>query len=941
MSPYIKLGIATLLPVIAAAILYLLDKNTRFGSLKRWSKQIIFGIVFGLLAIVGTEWGIPMNGAQVNCRDAAVITAGLLFGGPAGIIAGVIGAAERWIAVAWGIGTFTRVACSVSTLLAGFYAAALRKYLFEDRKPGWIISFAIGVVMEVFHLTMVFITNMGTPDKAMTVVQSCSIPMITANGLSVFLAAMTVALISGEVGRARDENGVRISQTIQGWLLQTVLLAFIVTTFFVFKLQNEIASTQSESLLTLAANEVSMDIQDASDDNLLKIAHEIAALEDEISISEIAAKYDVAEITFFDKNGTVYKSSVSHNIGLNAADYPDAREFMCLLDDCDEFVQGFRNNDTPVIDGLEILRNYVGVKTDKGFLQLGFSEEELQACINTEIVGITRNRHVGETGYIFIVNSKLQIISAPRDMTYTNLKEDCSFIRSAEPGEIVKTTVNGVKALASYQEVDGGYYIISVYPEDEAMRMRNVALYVNMYLEILVFALLFGIIYMLIKRVVVNRIEDVNNSLAKITGGDLDEVVDVRSNREFASLSDDINATVATLKRYIGEAEARIDAELEFAKDIQASALPNIFPAFPKRKDFDIYASMNPAKEVGGDFYDFYMTENGELHVVVADVSGKGIPAAMFMMRAKTELKSLTEADLPLCDVFTNGNKALCEGNDAGMFVTAWQGGIDLRNGRLQYANAGHNPPLLKHADGSFEYLRTRPGFVLAGMDGVRYKTNEVQLSCGDVLYIYTDGVTEATNAAGELYGEERLLEAINSRNYDSMEQLCGFIKSQVDEFVGEAPQFDDITMLAFKYVGEAPVPTIHFDEACAENIPEVTQFMEAELDKLDFPMKSTIQLSVALDEIYSNIVRYAYPGRKGPVTVKFIAKDEPRAVYLRFEDEGIPYNPLTNKDPDVTLSAEEREVGGLGIFMVKKTMDGVKYKYENGKNILTIRKDY
>ncbi len=200
--------------------------------------------------------------------------------------------------------------------------------------------------------------------------------------------------------------------------------------------------------------------------------------------------------------------------------------------------------------------------------------------------------------------------------------------------------------------------------------------------------------------------------------------------------------TVAALKRYIDEAAARIDKELEFAKNIQSSALPSVFPAFPQRKDFDIHATMHTAKEVGGDFYDFYITDGNILNFLIADVSGKGIPAAMFMMRAKTQLKSLTESGLSMDEVFTRGNNGLCEGNDAGMFVTAWQGGLNLETGLVSFANAGHNPPLVKHKDGSFEYLKSRAGLVLAGMEGLKYKEQELNLSAGDIIFLYTDGVT-------------------------------------------------------------------------------------------------------------------------------------------------------------------------------------------------------
>lgn len=940
MTPYFGLGLVAMLPVIVAVLLYYLEKNTAFGNAKYWTKQILYGIIFGIMAILGTECGVPINGAQINCRDASVLIAGLMFGAPAGIIAGIIGAGERWIAVAWGIGTFTRVACTLSTLIAGFYAAALRKYMFEDKKPGWFISAAIGVVMEVFHVTMIFVTNMSDPDRAIAVIESCSAPMIISNGASVMFATIMLVIISGELKGNKEKHQVRISQTIQRWLLVTVVCAFAITTFFLANLQNKLANSQTDKYLDLALSETINDVSDASDRYMLNIAHlvanDVSYYSDKEDADRLAEKYELTEISIVDKNGIIVRSTVPWYVGYDMSSGPQAAEFLCLLGKTEEFVQAYQATTSEP----DLQRKYAGVKTEDGFVQIGYDAEQFQKRIDAEVVGITRNRHVGKSGYVIVIDEAGKIVSAPDDITDESLLSDGKSIGEVESDTTIRMTLNGEEVFCRYRNAEG-YYIISVYPVKEALQTRNVAMYVNTFLEILVFAVLFALIYMLIKKIVVNQIEDVNASLARITGGDLNEIVNVRSNQEFASLSDDINMTVDTLKKYIAEASARIDAELEFAKSIQSSALPNVFPAFPKRKDFDIYASMTPAKEVGGDFYDFYMTDNDMLHFLIADVSGKGIPAAMFMMRAKTELKTLTEADTPLCDVFTTGNRALCEGNDAGMFVTAWQGGINLRSGAMQFVNAGHNPPLVRHADGKFEYLRSKAGFVLAGMDGVKYKTQETMLEPGDIVYLYTDGVTESTNANNELYGEDRLLQAINSREFESMQQLCKFIKSDVDEFVGEASQFDDITMVAFKYIGMPPVPTIHYDAAKIEDIPEVTEFVEAELEKLDFPMKSTMQISVAIDEIMSNIVRYAYTGENGPVTVKVISKEEPNRVYIRFEDEGVPYNPLTNQDPDITLSAEARKIGGLGIYIVKKTMDDVKYKYENGMNILTLKKFY
>lgn len=927
---YLKLCVAAFLPVLAAILLYSVNKWTPFGKINEKVKQVIYGVVFGALAILGTEWGIPIRGAQANCRDAAVLVAGLMFGAPAGIIAGVIGGVERWFAVAWGIGTFTRVACTLSTIIAGIYAALLRKYMFEDKKPGWLISLAIGVVMEVFHLTMVFITNMKTPTEAMAVVRACTVPMVAANGVSVMFAAIALAVLSKERIISKDRNGIRISQTVQRWLLVTVLLAFAATSYFVFGLQDKIAVSQTDTLLQLALDEVVEDIYDTSDRNLLALAQKVYEEKALISLDLIAQRYDVAEISVIDQNGIITDSTHRSFIGYDMASGEQSAEFLCLLGDTKSFVQQYG----PISYDSSIMRKYAGIKTSTGFIQVGYDAKQFQEDLAEQVVGLTKNRHVGNTGFILILDAQRSVVSAPETLDINSIH--AKNVAAPEQDTTFTSVIGEETVYCRYHSAEG-YAIVSILPESEALQMRNIALYVNTFMEILVFAILFGLIYLLIKRVVVDQIKRVNGSLAKITNGDLGVVVDVRSNEEFASLSDDINSTVDTLKRYIDEASARIDQELEFAKNIQSSALPSVFPAFPKHKEFDIYALMDPAKEVGGDFYDFYITHDETLHFLIADVSGKGIPAAMFMMRAKTELKSLTEADVRLSEVFTHGNNALCEGNDAGMFVTAWQGSIDLDTGRVEYANAGHNPPLVRHADGRFEYLRSRAGFVLAGMEDVRYKTQELLLEPGDVIYLYTDGVTEATNADNDLFGEERLLETINSRAFESVRELCEYIKAEVDSFVGEAPQFDDITMVALEYKGLPPIPTIRFDEAKIDDIPKATEFVESELEKVGCPMKSVIRFNIAIDEIYSNIVKYGYPNKPGPVTVQVIEKEDPHTVYVRFSDEGIPYNPLTNVDPDTTLSAEEREVGGLGIYMVKKSMDDVKYKYENGQNILTI----
>ena len=267
----------------------------------------------------------------------------------------------------------------------------------------------------------------------------------------------------------------------------------------------------------------------------------------------------------------------------------------------------------------------------------------------------------------------------------------------------------------------------------------------------------------------------------------------------FRKMEEDMISYIREFMKATAEKE-RIGAELNVATQIQADMLPRIFPAFPERKEFDIYATMDPAKEVGGDFYDFFLVDDDHLAVVIADVSGKGVPAALFMVIAKTLIKNHAQNRETPGEVFTQTNAQLCEGNDAGLFVTAWMGVLEISTGKFVYVNAGHNPPLLKRAGGQYEWLKSRPGFVLAGMEGIRYRENTLELMPGDTLYLYTDGVTEATSSAQELYGEERLQAALNEASELPVSQLLPRIKNCIDTFVGDAEQFDDITMLGLQY---------------------------------------------------------------------------------------------------------------------------------------------
>ncbi len=598
----------------------------------------------------------------------------------------------------------------------------------------------------------------------------------------------------------------RIAGSFQKWLLLLVIVAFLTTTAFLWISQTKLAENNAINILSLNISDVNEDINDASDENLLSLAYAIAeelnkteTITNELLYAE-AEKYDVTEVNYIDPNGIIRATTYSDFMDYDMASGEQSAAFLVLLDEQTELTQRYG----PVSYDASILRKYGGVRLENGgFVQIGYDSERFQKDISKNVVGATRNRHVGEGGCLIIVDEEWKIVSDRNGNEGKNLDVTGIWIDKAsmEPNAAFTANVYGEKCYCMYSETEG-YLIVAVMPVSEAALSRNLSVGITTGMEIVVFAALFIMIFFLVNKLVVKNIHRINESLSEITEGNLETVVNVRSHEEFDALSNDINSTVDTLKKYIADAAARIDAELAFAKAIQHSSLPSVFPPYPNRRDFDIHATMHTAKEVGGDFYDFYFLDEENLAFLIADVSGKGIPAAMFMMTSKTVIKSYAESGMSVEEVFTHANEKLCEGNDAGMFVTAWMGILNTTTGKVTFANAGHNPPLVKHADGSFEYLKTRPGFVLAGMEGIRYRKNEIQLEPGDAIYLYTDGVTEATDLNNELYGEERLLDILKKNADADSRKLCEAVKSDVDAFVGKAPQFDDITMLSLIYNG-------------------------------------------------------------------------------------------------------------------------------------------
>ena len=608
--------------------------------------------------------------------------------------------------------------------------------------------------------------------------------------------------------------GKTISRSFLTWLTLIVLVGFIASTGFTWMLQTRLSNQNAEELLLINISDVQQSVLEASDNNLLELTREICEKLPEgqetgnEKLKELLTEYDVAEINVINNDGIIVASTMEEFLGFDMHSGEQAAAFMCLVEgDETEFVQKIQ----PITKDDSIVRKYAGKRfRNGGFLQVGYDPARFQKDVDREVIGVTHNWHVGKAGFIMVANQDWDLVSDPFFNEGKNLYVSGLWIdvETTPEKKIFHEQVYG-EACSCVFATSEGYYIVAVIPENEIVMQRDSSVLMMSALEILVFIVLLVLIFLLVRKKVVSNIDRVNDSLSRITEGNLDEVVDVRSNTEFSSLSDDINATVSTLKQYIAAAAARIDAELAFAKSIQESALPSIFPPYPDREDFSLFAAMNTAKEVGGDFYDFYLLDENRLAFLVADVSGKGIPAAMFMMTGKTVIRDLAERGDAPAEVFRNANNKLCDGNDAEMFITAWMGFLETDTGLVRFVNAGHNPPvLIRGAKASF--IPQRANMTLAGLEGMKYREQTLQLEPGDLLFLYTDGVTEATDAQEQMFGNDALLEALSEdfgAGEDACRGACRTVKEKIDRFVGDAPQFDDMTMLCLYYAGKSGTP--------------------------------------------------------------------------------------------------------------------------------------
>ena len=696
-----------------------------------WSKhhqtafsQILVGILFGLCSIASTHLGVNYRSMILNVRDIGPLAAGLFFSPLSGIIAGLIGGIERYIAGTYfGIGAFTTYACSLSTWLAGFLSAIMKVTLYKDQVisvnvskgtgadhtlsaetitkptyPTMMQAFFIGAVMEVFHMYAVLITHRDHMHMAIRVVRVCSLPMIIFSALGLMICTYLIRQMSGDTYEhipPMEFERTPIATRFHRRMLIVILVLFSINHMIDINFFTHSARQDAESYLEKLATNCQQLYADMSDDP------------------------------------------------------GRAAEFL----------------------------PYVAVAMNDDALYLIYDKDQN------------------------IVSSLYRDDSDPGRLP----DDDYAICSSGLNAGVFRSSLNyygGMDLLCITRQLDDNLFLMIGWRYDAIDEEQINRSYEMLLSDILLFTVLYLLITELVNLLVVKNLKSVNHSLLKIIEGDLDEKVNVNDSVEFVHLSDDINQTVSTLKGYIDESEHRMEQELKMAAVIQEAVLPHVFK-FP-RDDFEIFALMKPARQVGGDFYDFFFIDADILAMVIADVSGKGIPAAMFMMRAKAAIGNAARTGISTDRILAEVNNFLCEGNEAEMFVSVWIGIIDLNTGVMQCSNAGHEYPVIYRAGGEYELLKDKHTLVLAAMEDAPVASYELTFHEGDRLFVYTDGAPEAINRKYEAYGTERIVAKLNTLKDASEEQTLRAVHRDIEIFVNGAEQFDDVTMMGFTFIGSA-----------------------------------------------------------------------------------------------------------------------------------------
>lgn len=383
--------------------------------------------------------------------------------------------------------------------------------------------------------------------------------------------------------------------------------------------------------------------------------------------------------------------------------------------------------------------------------------------------------------------------------------------------------------------------------------------------------------------------------------------------------------------------QEKAKTELEVAKSIQLNTLPE---EFASRDGVEILGELRAAKEVGGDFYDYIATDDEHVAIIIGDVSGKGVPAAMFMMKTITSFRDFATKGKTPSEILKAVNSSIYKGNTDSMFVTCFLAILNKKTGKLVYANAGHNPPVIG-SNRNFKFLKTTPSLILGCFESANVVDEEVVLKPGESITLYTDGITEARNNNGGFFGEERLINVFNSIDYTCTIELHHQIKDQIAEFIKGAPQSDDITLLTLRYQGDRLEYDDKYFEAKKEKTIEMLNFIESFCDKHKFPEEFKNQLMVVGDELISNIINHGYENNGGPIYMRLLFNESTKQFVLTLVDKAKEFNQLSVDNSPIEGDAKKQKVGGLGILIVKNIMTDSSYQRINDKNILVLKKSF
>ena len=405
----------------------------------------------------------------------------------------------------------------------------------------------------------------------------------------------------------------------------------------------------------------------------------------------------------------------------------------------------------------------------------------------------------------------------------------------------------------------------------------------------------------------------------------------------------DLRAKVDKLRKAykkIEQLKIKIEKELTVGRKIQESILPSNFPAFPDHDEFDVFAFLQPAREFEGDFYDFFFIGDDRFCFCIGDVAGKGVQAALFMSVTKSIIKSRAGDDFSTASIITHVNEELSAVNQASMSVTLFIGILNIKTGRLVYTNAGHKSPYLKRGTGAIERLGRIHGPKIGTAPGMVYKEDHTTLSKNDMLILYTDGVTRAKSNGQKRFSGKRLEKLISSRKYESVEDIVRAAVSEVKKFCDGTDQIEDMTLLAVEFLRTpeeigGPKLELTIPNSLSENA-RVKEHFDTFAEHYGIPDKTRLKMHVVIDELLMNIISYAYLD-DGNHDIGFKAELSADRLKVSIVDDGIPFNPLGIETPDTELSIEEREIGGLGIHLIRKMMDRVSYRRRIDKNVITV----